>query len=197
MGAFGLDALSSVAYGPDEIAYVLLLTGSAGVALVMPVALAIAALLGMVVFSYRQTIHAYPHGGGSYTVARENLGTWAGLTAAAALMVDYLTTVAVSVTAGIQALIAFVPVLDRYRVIAGVGAILLLTIVNPRGVREAGAAFIIPTYIFIGSIALLVVVGLAELAMATPPRRCTGRRKRWTASASSWCCGRLPADAPR
>ena len=163
MGAFGLDALSSVAYGPDEILYVLLLAGTAGVAFDVPVALAIALLLAIVVTSYRQTIFAYPHGGGSYTVAQENLGTGAGLIAAAALMIDYLTTIAVSVTAGIAAIVAFVPQLDNYRVWADVIAIVLLIIINLRGVREAGAAFVIPTYIFIGSLALAVFIGTTRL----------------------------------
>src|SRR5579859_3084555 len=102
IGAFGLDALSSVAYGPDEILYVLLLAGSAGLAWNLPIAAAIVALLAIVVTSYRQNIFAYPQGGGSYTVARENLGTRVSLVAAAALMVDYLTTVAVSITAGVE-----------------------------------------------------------------------------------------------
>src|SRR5258708_3665354 len=123
LGAFGLDALSSVAYGPDEIVYVLVLAGSAGPAWGLPIARAIAALLAIVVTSYRQTIFAYPHGGGSYTVARENLGVHTGLIAAAALMVDYLTTVAVSVTAGVEAIIAFAPALDAYRVPIDVGII--------------------------------------------------------------------------
>jgi amino acid transporter len=159
IGAFGLDALSSVAYGPDEILYVLLLAGSAGVALDIPIAVAIAALLAIVAFSYRQTIYAYPKGGGSFTVASENLGVWAGMVAAAALMVDYLTTVAVSVTAGVAAIVAFVPRLDEHRVIVDVVAIVLLMIINLRGVREAGTAFIIPTYIFVGSVALLLLIG--------------------------------------
>src|ERR671933_2561807 len=101
LGAFGIDALSSVAYGPDEILYVLILAGAAGTRFSVPVALAITALLAIVITSYRQTLFAYPNGGGSYTVARENLGTQAGLLAAAALMVDYLAMVAVSVTAGV------------------------------------------------------------------------------------------------
>ncbi|MBV8084299.1 MAG: APC family permease [Chloroflexi bacterium] len=169
IGAFGLDALSSVAYGPDEILYVLLLAGAAGTALNLPIALAITALLAIVAVSYRQTIFAYPRRGGSYTVARENLGRAAGLIAAAALMVDYLTTVAVSVTAGVQAIGAFVPVFDQHRVIAGVCAISLLMLINLRGVREAGAAFVIPTYAFIGSLGLLVVVGLVRVVIGNVP----------------------------
>ena len=169
IGAFGLDALSSVAYGPDEILYVLLLAGSAGLALDIPIAMAIAALLAIVAFSYRQTIHAYPQGGGSFTVASENLGRTAGLVAAAALMVDYLTTVAVSVTAGVAAIVAFFPRLDDVRVTVDVVAIVVLMLVNLRGVREAGAAFILPTYVFIGSIAaLLVVGGVRELTGHAP-----------------------------
>jgi amino acid transporter len=164
IGAFGLDALSSVAYGPDEILYVLLLAGAAGARWDVPIALAIAGLLVIVTVSYRQTIYAYPQGGGSFTVARENLGTTAGLVAAAALMVDYLTTVAVSVTAGVQAVIAFVPALDRHRVAAGLACILLLVLVNLRGVREAGAAFVAPTYLFVGSLGLLLGVGILRVA---------------------------------
>jgi amino acid transporter len=170
MGAFGLDALSSVAYGPDQILYVLILAGSAGVALDMPIAFAIAGLLAIVAFSYRQTIYAYPNGGGSYTVARENLGTRAGLVAAAALMVDYLTTIAVSVTAGVAAIVAFAPGLDAHRVVIDVALIVLIILVNLRGVREAGAAFILPTYLFIGSLAALLVVGALHLLISgTPP----------------------------
>src|SRR5438034_6937830 len=136
LGAFGLDALSSVAYGPDEILYVLILAGAVGTRFSLPVALAIVALLAIVVTSYRQTIYAYPNGGGSYTVARENLGTPAGLVAAAALMVDYLTTVAVSVTAGVAAIVAFDPGLNSDRVIVDVALIVLIVVINLRGVRE-------------------------------------------------------------
>ena len=165
LGAFGLDALSSVAYGPDEILYVLLLAGSAGLVWDIPIALAIVALLAIVVTSYQQTIYAYPHGGGSYTVARENLGTRAGLIAAAALMVDYLATVAVSVTAGVEALIALAPGLNPYRVLLDVAVILLLMLVNLRGVRESGGLFILPTYIFIGSLGLLLAWGLFQMTL--------------------------------
>jgi amino acid transporter len=165
IGAFGLDALSSVAYGPDEILYVLLLAGSAGLTWTLPIAGAIVALLAIVVVSYRQTIFAYPQGGGSYTVARENLGIPVSLVAAAALMVDYLTTVAVSITAGVEAIIAFAPGLDVYRVPMDVGLILLLMFVNLRGVREAGGLFIIPTYIFVGSLGLLIAWGLVQLTI--------------------------------
>ncbi len=164
LGAFGLDALFSVAYGPDEILYVLILAGAAGTRLDLPIALAITALLAIVVTSYRQTIFAYPKGGGSYTVARENLGTGAGLLAAAALMVDYLTTVAVSVTAGVEALVALVPALDPHRVALDVACVVALMLVNLRGVREAGALFVLPTYVFVGSLAVLLGWGLLRFA---------------------------------
>lgn len=169
IGAFGLDALSSVAYGPDEILYVLVLAGAAGVALDVRIAGAIAVLLAIVAFSYRQTIYAYPQGGGSFTVASANLGPMAGLFAAAALMVDYLTTVAVSVTAGVAAIVAFWPWLDTHRVIADVIIIAFLIGINLRGVREAGAAFIVPTYVFVGSIAALLVVGVVRAMTGHAP----------------------------
>jgi amino acid transporter len=169
LGAFGLDALSSVAYGPDEILYVLVLAGAAGTRFNVPIALAIVALLAIVVTSYRQTIFAYPQGGGSYTVARENLGTTFGLIAAAALMVDYLTTVAVSVTAGIEALVALWPGLDPHRVALDVVAIVLLMFINLRGLKEAGAFFVLPTYIFIGSLAALLAWGFVRMAAGNLP----------------------------
>jgi amino acid transporter len=169
IGAFGLDALSSVAYGPDEILYVLLLAGSAGVVYDIPIAIGIALLLGIVAFSYRQTIHAYPNGGGSFTVASRNLGRTAGLFAAGSLMVDYLTTVAVSVTAGVAALIAFAPGLNGYRVVLDVTAIVVLMGINLRGVREAGAAFILPTYVFVISLAALLILGAVRIASGHAP----------------------------
>src|SRR5580704_18547493 len=142
-----------------ERLYVLLLAGTAGVAFDIPIAAAIALLLAIVVLSYRQTIHAYPNGGGSFTVASRNLGRTPGLVAAGALMVDYLTTVAVSVTAGVAALIAFLPGINPYRVVIDVVAIVLLMVINLRGVREAGTAFIIPTYVFVASLAALLIFG--------------------------------------
>src|ERR687885_809010 len=169
LGAFGLDALSSVAYGPDEIFYVLVLAGAVGTRFTLPVAVAIAALLAIVITSYRQTLFAYPNGGGSYTVARENLGTQAGLLAAAALMVDYLATVAVSVTAGVEAIVALAPGLDPYRVPLDVGCIVVLMLVNLRGVREAGAFFVLPTYIFLGSLAVLLCWGVLRLVSGDLP----------------------------
>ena len=171
IGAFGLDALSSVAYGPDEILYVLVLAGTAGVAYALPIAIGIVVLLVIVVTSYRQTIFAYPHGGGSYTVARENLGTPAGLVAGAALMVDYVTTLAVSITAGVEAVIALAPALEAHRVELGLVVILGLVLVNLRGIREAGAFFVIPTYVFVASLTILLGLGLWRFAIGgeAPP----------------------------
>lgn len=159
IGAFGIDALSSVAYGPDEILYVLVLAGTAGYAANLPIAFVIMTLMVLVVVSYRQTIHAYPNGGGSFTVAKENLGTKPGLVAAAALMVDYLALIAVSVTAGVQAVGAYVPVLHDHRVLASVGCILLLVLLSLRGIRESGALFAVPTYTFIVSLGAMVLWG--------------------------------------
>ena len=139
-------------------------------ALDVPVAIAIAALLAIVAFSYRQTIYAYPRGGGSYTVARENLGLRPGLVAAAALMVDYLTTVAVSVTAGVAAIVAFVPGLNTDRVGLDVALIVVLIAINLRGVRDSGTAFVLPVYAFIGSLGALLVVGAVHLlTQGAPP----------------------------
>ncbi len=149
----------------------LLLAGTAGVAFDIPIAVAITLLLAIVVISYRQTIHAYPNGGGSFTVASRNLGRTAGLIAAGSLMVDYLTTVAVSVTAGVAALIAFAPAINPYRVVIDVVAIVALIIINLRGVREAGAAFILPTYVFVISLAGLVLYAAFRVATGNPPHQ--------------------------
>jgi amino acid transporter len=128
-------------------------------------------------------------------VAHENLGTSAGLTAAVALMVDYVTTVAVSVTAGMQAVTAFVPFLYQYRLGLDVTAIAVLVIMNLRGVREAGAAFVLPTYIFIGSLALLLVWGPCGSPFSAARRTWSTRLPRWRASQLCWSCGPSPVAA--
>ncbi len=155
---FGLDALSSAAYGPEAALTILIPLGLAGVAYIVPISLCIIVLLTIVYFSYRQTIEAYPSGGGSYTVASENLGVRAGLLAAAALMIDYTLSVAVGISAGVGALVSAVPRLQPHTLIICLGILLLLTLVNLRGVREAGAVFMAPTYLFVGC--LLAVIGL-------------------------------------
>jgi amino acid transporter len=162
IAAFGLDALSSIAYAPQEILFVLVLAGAAGMALTLPIAAAIILLLAIVTASYRQTIFAYPGGGGSYIVARANLGTGFGLVAAAALMIDYLLVVAVSVTAGVQELTSAFPALHDLRVIICVASIALMVLANLRGIRESGTLFSIPTYAFIATLTVLVVVGIGR-----------------------------------
>src|SRR5580700_5207904 len=136
---FGLDALSSAAYGPEAALTLLLPLGLLGVKYIVPVSAAIVVLLFIVYFSYRQTIEAYPHGGGSYTVASENLGEGAGLLAAAALMIDYILTAAVGISAGVGALISAVPSLHAHQLPLCLLVLGILTIVNMRGVHDTGA----------------------------------------------------------
>jgi amino acid transporter len=167
------DALSSVAYGPQAMVAVLVLAGGAGPGWSLPVATAIAVLMLAVGLSYRQTIRAYPHGGGSYIVASENLGQVAGLVAAAGLITDYVLTVAVSISSGLAAVTSAIPSLAPAVVPLGVGVITVLLAANLRGVRQSGALFAAPTYAFILAIALLVVVGLVDAAgrgFAASPR---------------------------
>ena len=157
---FGLDALSSAAYGPEAALTVLLPLGAAGLTFIFPITVAIVILLGIVYVSYRQTIAAYPNGGGSYTVARENLGTNASLLAAAALMTDYVLNVAVGISAGIGALISAVPALQPYTLPLCLVILILLTFVNMRGIGEAGRLFMLPTCIFVLSLCTIVFWGL-------------------------------------
>ena len=163
---FGLDALSSAAYGPEAALTLLIPLGAAGVAYILPVTGAIVVLLAILYFSYRQTIAAYPAGGGSYTVARENLGDGAGLLAAAALMIDYVLTAAVGISAGVGALISAVPSLQPHTLGICLGILLIVTIVNLRGVREAGVVFMIPTYLFVGSLLIMIGIGAVRVLAA-------------------------------
>ncbi len=160
LAVFSSDALSSVAYATEEILLVLVLAGAAAAHLLVPISLAIAALLVVVVVSYQQTVHAYPSGGGSYIVARANLGPTPGLIAAAALLIDYVLTVAVSVAAGVAALTSALPGLHDHRVALGVSFIALIAFANLRGVRESGRVFAVPTYLFVGAFSVMVAVGL-------------------------------------
>jgi amino acid transporter len=160
LAVFSSDALSSVAYATEEILLVLIVAGPAAMALSLPIAGTIVALIGIVTFSYYQTIHGYPNGGGAYIVAHENLGVTAGLIAAAALMLDYVLTVAVSVTAGVLAVTSALPDLGNWRVEFCLLAILLVTWANLRGVRESGTLFAIPTYLFVVVFLGLIVAGL-------------------------------------
>ena len=160
---FGLDALSSAAYGPEAALTILLPLGLLGVRYIVPLTGAVIVLLIIVYFSYRQTIAAYPQGGGSYTVAKENLGEGAGLLAAAALMIDYLLNVAVGISAGIGALVSAVPRLLPHTLAMCLAVLVILTIVNLRGLREAGSAFVAPTYLFVGTLGLVIVIGLYKV----------------------------------
>ncbi|HEV3230468.1 MAG TPA: APC family permease [Solirubrobacteraceae bacterium] len=167
------DALSSVAYGPEAMLVILVLGGAAALRWSLPVSAAIVVLMVAVGLSYRQTIRAYPRGGGSYIVASDNLGRVPGLTAAAGLMLDYILTVAVSVASGIAAVTSAIPTLRPHPVILGLGVIVLLVAGNLRGIRQAGAMFAAPTYMFIAAILLLVAVGVADAAgrsFAATPR---------------------------
>ena len=154
---FGLDALSSAGYGPEAALTLLIPLGAAGISYIVPISASIIALLTIVYFSYRQTIQAYPGGGGSYTVARQNLGVSAGLLGAAALMIDYILVVAVGISAGVGALVSAVPSLQPRTLSLCLGILVIITLINLRGVREAGLFFMAPTYLFVGS--LLVVAG--------------------------------------
>ncbi|MGI4789880.1 MAG: APC family permease [Janthinobacterium lividum] len=167
---FSSDALSSNAYATEAILSVLLATAAATGALhfALPIALGICLLLGIVVLSYRQVIFAYPNGGGAYPVSRDNLGVVASLVAAASLLVDYVLTVATSVAAGVAAIITAVPELHSHIVPMCIGGILLVTLLNLRGVREAGWAFAGPAYLFIFAILATIVAGLIEMAFHVP-----------------------------
>lgn len=162
LAVFSSDALSSVAYATEEILFVLVAAGTAALNLSIPIALAIAALLVTVGFSYYQTIHAYPNGGGAYIVATDNLGTVFALVAGAALQFSYILTVSVSVSAGVAAITSWIPILQPYRAFAAVAAVVLVTIVNLRGMSESATFFSVPTYFFIGGMLLLIGYGLAQ-----------------------------------
>jgi amino acid transporter len=163
---FGLDALSSAAYGPEAALTLLIPLGAAGVGYIVPVTLCILVLLAILYFSYRQTIAAYPNGGGSYTVARENIGEGAGLLAASALMIDYVLTAAVGISAGVGALVSAVPSLQPHTLLLCLSILAIVTIVNLRGVREAGVAFLIPTWLFAGCLFSMIAIGAVKALAA-------------------------------
>ncbi|MBS0022853.1 APC family permease [Microbacterium paraoxydans] len=166
---FASDALSSVAYAPQELVMILLIGGLTFLSFTPLVAIAVVVLLFVVVLSYRQLIKAYPSGGGDYEVASKNLGEIPGVIVAAALLVDYVLTVAVSVASGVDNIISAVPGLDPFRVELAVGFVILIIIVNLRGVREASLVFAIPTYVFIGSVGIMIVTGLIRTFLGDAP----------------------------
>jgi amino acid transporter len=172
LAIFASDALSSVAYATEEILLILVLAGSAALELSFPIAIAIAVLIAIVVSSYRQTILAYPQGGGSYVVTRENLGRYPSLVAGAALLVDYVLTVAVSVAAGIAAITSAIRPLYPYRVTLCVLGVALIAVGNLRGVRESGRLFALPTYPFLCAYSRMA--GGPSGSRCTATSRCAG-----------------------
>ena len=172
LAVFSSDALSSVAYGTEEILLALVLAGTGALYLSLPIGLVIVALLAIVAVSYYQTVHGYPSGGGAYIVAHENLGVWPGLTAGAALLIDYVLTVAVSITAGVTAVTSAFPELIPLRTEVCLLAIALVAWVNLRGVRESGSIFAVPTYVFVAVMLCLIAYGILRMTtghLVAPP----------------------------
>jgi len=165
---FSSDPLSSNAYATEEMMLVLVMAGAGALAYRIPIALAIASVLIIVIVSYRQTVRAYPSGGGSYIVAHENLGTLPGLVAAAALLIDYVLTVSVSVVAGVLAITSAAPALTEHKVILSIGFVVLLTLANLRGVKEAGTLFAVPTYGFVAMVYVMLATGFARCLTGCP-----------------------------
>jgi amino acid transporter len=157
---FGLDALSSAAYGPEAALAILAVLGLAGIAYIVPISLAIIVLLSIVYFSYRQTIAAYPNGAGSYIVAKANLGIRAGLLAGTALIIDYTLNVAVGISAGVGAIVSAIPKLQPHTTALCLFILLVLTVINLRGLRETGLAFMAPTYLFVGCLGGVILAGV-------------------------------------
>jgi amino acid transporter len=162
LAVFASDPISSNAYATEAIMTVLIIMGSQALNLTLPIGLAVAALVLLVIFSYIQTILHYPDGGGAYTVAKDNLGRFPSLLAGAALLTDYILTVSVSVSAGVRAIISAFPDLFEFRVLMAITAILILTWINLRGVRESGTIFAIPTYAFVGGVLFVILIGLVR-----------------------------------
>jgi amino acid transporter len=170
LAVFSSDALSSVAYASEAILFVLVIAGVHALPLLIPISVAIVVLLLIVGFSYQQTIHAYPNGGGAYIVAHENLGEVPGLVAAASLLIDYVLTVSVSISAGVFAITSLAATwgysnLGDYRVEIALGCIALITVINLRGVKESGIIFSVPTYVFIISMVGMIVYGIFQVAI--------------------------------
>ena len=163
---FGLDALSSAAYGPEAALSLLIPLGLAGVRYIVPISAAIITLLVIVYFSYQQTIAAYPNGGGSYTVARFNLGARASLLAASALLADYILTAAVGISAGVGALVSAVPRLQPHTVGLCVSILIVIAILNLRGLQDAGMAFAVPTYLFVGTLLITIAGGIIRVVLS-------------------------------
>ena len=183
LAVFASDNISSSAYATEEIMRVLVLAGAGALALTMPITVGIVVVLGIVVLSYQQTIRAYPSGGGSYIVASDNLGRLPGLTAAGALLTDYVLTVAVSVAAGVAALTSILPELFEWRVAVGIGLVALLAVGNLRGARESAAIFAAPTYLYLVSIIGLIAFGMFRFLSGSLPEYSAPDAWRQTAEA--------------
>src|SRR5512139_4015461 len=167
LAVFASDALSSSAYAIDEILIVLILAGTGALVISMPIAIAIIGLLIILTFSYEQTIHTYPGGGGAYIVARDNFGELPALVAGASLLVDYILTVAVSISSGVAQITSAFPFLYEYRVPIALALVALMTVINLRGVKESGQAFAVPTYFFLGMTLFTIVVGFFQYFTGT------------------------------
>jgi amino acid transporter len=165
LAIFSSDAISSSAYATEEIVRVLVLGGAAALFFSVQVALAVAILLALVAFSYRQVVYAYPGGGGSYSVSKQNFGRTASLVAASALLIDYVLTVSVSTSSAVEQISSAVPALQAWSVAIGVGAIALITLGNLRGIREAGNIFAVPTYLFVFSALLMIAIGVYRIVV--------------------------------
>ncbi len=202
---FASDPLSSVAYAPGEVLLVLSIAGLSAYHFSPWIAVAVVVLMFTVVASYRQNVHAYPSGGGDYEVATTNLGPKAGLTVASALLVDYVLTVAVSISSGIENLGSAIPFVVENKVACAIGVIVLLTLMNLRGVRESGTLFAIPTYVFVAGVFLMIAWGAfrgsssaTTCARRPPTSRSNPSTLDWPASpSSSCCCVPSPPAAPR
>lgn len=167
LAVFSSDAMSSVAYAPQEILIILAVAGATAFHLSVPIAIGICVLLAILIFSYEQTIHAYPNGGGSFIVARDNIGSLPAQIAAAALLTDYILTVSVSISSGVAQLVSAFPALEVYKVIIAVGFVLLIMVINMRGVKESGITFAIPTYFFLVMMYINIIVGFVRLIAGT------------------------------
>ena len=167
LAVFSSDAMSSVAYAPQEILIILAAAGVTAFHLSVPIALGICALLAILIFSYEQTIYAYPNGGGSFIVARDNIGAFPAQVAAAALLTDYILTVAVSISSGVAQLISAFPGVEPFKIPLAIFFVLLIMMVNLRGVKESGITFAIPTYFFLGMMYINVIVGFIRLIAGT------------------------------
>ncbi len=202
---FASDPLSSVAYAPGEVLLVLSIAGVSAYQYSPWIALAVVVLMFTVVASYRQNVHAYPSGGGDYEVANTNLGPKAGLTVASALLVDYVLTVAVSISSGVENLGSAVHFVIEHKVLSAIVMILLLTLMNLRGVKESGKLFAIPTYVFVAAVFIMIAWGawkgiVLDETMTAPTAGFEIEPEQKGLAASPWsscCSGPSPRDAPR